>query len=65
MFAAGVEGSDREYAPEILVGIEGIFDQLCAEGIDSEVLHGIVDRIEMTQKDITGDSYPYGLQLLA
>ena len=62
---AGVEGSDEENIAALDQQITQVFEEVVARGIDKEVVDGIIDGIEMSQRDVGGDSYPYGLQLMS
>ena len=64
-FMCGVEGSDPHQAASLEKDIMAVFERVAREGVDPAVLHAALDRIEMAQRDISGDSYPYGLQLMS
>lgn len=61
----GVEGSEPEHAAALEQQIFVLFNQLARDGVDTAVLHAALDRIEMAQRDISGDHFPYGLQLMS
>ena len=64
-FYAGVEGSDPEHAAALEQGLLGLLETLAREGVAPTVLEAVLDRIEMAQRDVGGDGYPYGLQLMS
>jgi Zn-dependent M16 (insulinase) family peptidase len=64
VFICGVEGSDRTHAEALERGILGVLERLAGEGVAREMLEAAMDRLEMAQRDIGGDGYPFGLQLM-
>ncbi|MCP5199428.1 MAG: insulinase family protein [Gammaproteobacteria bacterium] len=64
IFICGVEGSDRVHAEALERGILGVLERLAADGAPRETLEAAMDRLEMAQRDIGGDGYPFGLQLM-
>ncbi|MGE0482754.1 MAG: insulinase family protein [Gammaproteobacteria bacterium] len=64
VFVCGVEGSDRVHAEALERGILGILARLANDGVSREVAEAAMDRLEMAQRDIGGDGYPFGLQLM-
>ncbi len=65
VFAAGVEGSDEEHVDELERQIFELLETLASDGVAAETIEGIIDSIEMAQRDLGGNSYPYGLQLMS
>ena len=64
-FYAGVEGSEAAHAVGVEQGILAVLAEVAANGVDHAVLAAALDRIEMAQRDVGGDGYPYGLQLMS
>jgi Zn-dependent M16 (insulinase) family peptidase len=65
IFLCGVEGTQPEHA-EVLEGdIRRVLERVAAEGVSATALNAALDRIEMAQRDISGDHFPYGLQLMS
>lgn len=64
VFACGVEGSesDNEQALEQLV--LGVLEEVAEKGVPLEELEAVLHQLELHQREITGDSFPYGLQLI-
>ncbi len=73
----GLEDSNREMA--FVCGIEGgepgseitlenevleVLEKVAKEGVPKERLDAVLHQLELTQREIAGDSYPYGLQLI-
>lgn len=65
MFFAGVEGSDPQHADALEAEIMGLFARLADEGVATSVLEAALDQLEMAHRDVSGDGYPFGLQLLS
>jgi presequence protease len=64
IFSCGVEGSDPEHADAIERLIMTTLETVKREGIAAEKLEAAIFQMEMAQREITGSSYPYGLQLI-
>lgn len=63
-FMCGVEGSDPEHAEEIEMLILDVLRQVAEEGIEREQLEAVLHQLELSQREIGGDGWPYGLQLI-
>lgn len=64
-FYCGVEGSDAVHAQALEQGIFAVLERVAREGVETSVVEAALDRIEMAQRDVGGDGYPYGLQLMS
>ena len=64
-FYCGVEGSDAVHAQALEQGIFAVLERVAREGVEASVVEAALDRIEMAQRDVGGDGYPYGLQLMS
>lgn len=63
-FYAGLQGSEPEQANAFETGVLNVLQQVVNEGVDPAVAEAVLHQMELRQKEITGDHYPYGLQLL-
>ncbi len=63
-FICGVEGSDPQHAHDIEQTILSVFDQISKQGIAPDVLESVCHQLELSQREIGGDGFPYGLQLI-
>ncbi|MBD3767201.1 MAG: insulinase family protein [Gammaproteobacteria bacterium] len=63
IFAAGLMGSEAEDADAIEALILDELSRLVREGIPHEHLAAMLHQLELGQREIGGDSYPFGLQL--
>ena len=60
----GVEGSEPAHAAAIETLILSVLEQVASEGVAREQLEAVLHQLELSQREIGGDSMPYGLQLI-
>ncbi len=63
-FMAGLEGckpSDTEAVEQLVLST---LETIAAEGVDQEQVLAALHQLELSHREIAGDSYPYGLQLI-
>jgi len=63
-FACGLEGSDSGSEEELEAEIFGVLNNVAEEGVAKERLDAVLHQLELSQREISGDSYPYGLQII-
>jgi Zn-dependent M16 (insulinase) family peptidase len=63
-FMCGVEGSDPEHAEAIEELILGVLEQVAEEGIGVDKLEAVLHQLELSQREVGGDGWPYGLQII-
>lgn len=63
-FMCGMEGTDSEHAAAIETLITDVLEQVAAEGVPLEDVEAVLHQLELSQREVGGDSYPYGLQLI-
>ena len=63
-FLLGVQGSEAEHADAIEALILAELARIAKDGIDQENLDAMLHQLELSQREVGGDSYPYGLQLI-
>lgn len=63
-FAAGLQGTDPEQADAIEQLILTTLEQVAREGFEPERVEGALHRLEFSNREVSGDSYPYPLVLL-
>ncbi len=63
-FMCGLEGSNLEQADEVETLILQVLETVAAQGIPSTQVESVLHQIELSQREITGDHFPYGLHLL-
>jgi len=64
LFVCGIEGSNPEAADEFERMVLNVLEEVATHGIPREQVEASLHQIELQLREITGDSYPYGLQLL-
>lgn len=62
-FACGIEGSDPEQADAFESLILGVLKDVAENGIPHQQLAASLHQLELSQREVGGDSYPYGLNL--
>lgn len=62
-FAAGLEGADAENADAIEALIVGVLEDVATNGVPTEAVMSVLHQLELAQREVTGDGFPYGLQL--
>ncbi|WP_028875994.1 insulinase family protein [Teredinibacter turnerae] len=63
-FLCGLEGCDRNASEDVETLILKTLDKVVLEGIPQEDIESALHQLELHQREIGGDSYPYGLQLI-
>lgn len=64
VFACGLEGCDPEDAEAIETLIIDTLRQVADEGVPQEQIEAMLHQLELGRKEVGGDRYPYGLQLV-
>lgn len=63
-FTCGIEGTDVGDADAIEALIMGVLEDVATHGVPQERVEAALHQLELHQREIGGDSYPYGLQLI-
>lgn len=63
-FMCGLEGSEPEQAAAVEALILETLTQVARDGVAQADVEAVLHQFELSQREIGGDSYPYGLQLL-
>ena len=63
-FLCGVEGSKVENAQAFEDLVLGVLNDVATNGIPQEKLEAVLHQLELSQREVGGDSYPFGLQLI-
>jgi len=63
-FMCGLEGSNPEQAVAVEKLIFHVLEEVADKGVPLEMVESVLHQIELSQREITGDSFPYGLHLL-
>ena len=63
-FMCGLEGSEPENAEAFEKLVLDTLNDVAENGVDSELVESALHQLELHQREIGGDHYPYGLQLI-
>ncbi|MCG8612291.1 MAG: insulinase family protein, partial [Pseudomonadales bacterium] len=63
-FVCGIEGSEPDRVQEFEALILDTLNAVAENGVEQERLEAVLHQLELSQREISGDSYPYGLQLI-
>lgn len=63
-FMCGLEGSNLEQTAEVEAMILQVLETIATQGIPLDQVESVLHQIELSQREITGDYFPYGLHLL-
>ena len=63
-FMCGIEGSDPDDAGAFEQMVMGVLHDVAENGVPREHLEAVLHQLELSQREIGGDGYPYGLQLI-
>ena len=63
-FACGIEGSNPEQADAVEALILQLLQEVADNGLPYEQVAASLHQLELSQREITGGSYPYGLNLI-
>ena len=63
-FICGVEGSEPEHAEAVEALVISTLEQVAEQGVETSVIESALHQLELHQREIGGDHYPYGLQLI-
>ncbi|MGB5454774.1 MAG: insulinase family protein [Gammaproteobacteria bacterium] len=63
-FMCGIEGSDPEHAQAFEELVIGVLEDVASNGVPREHVEAVLHQLELSQREIGGDGYPYGLQLI-
>ncbi len=63
-FVAGLEGCEAADADAIEARILEVLEQVARDGVDPSAVDAVLHQLELSQREVTGDGFPYGLHLL-
>lgn len=64
VFACGIEGSESERSEDLERLVLDVLETVARDGVEQEHLDSVLHQLELHQREISGDSYPYGLSLI-
>ncbi len=63
-FMCGMEGTDPQHAAAIEATILQVLEDVAKNGVPQSQVEAVLHQLELSQREIGGDSYPFGLQLI-
>jgi Zn-dependent M16 (insulinase) family peptidase len=63
-FMCGIEGSEEGDAAAFETLVIDVLQDVAENGVPREHLEAVLHQLELSQREIGGDGYPYGLQLI-
>lgn len=63
-FLCGLEGCATDASLDVEKLILDTLQRVAEEGVDAEQVEAALHQLELHQREVSGDSYPYGLQLM-
>ncbi|GAB3479346.1 insulinase family protein [Marinomonas epiphytica] len=63
-FMCGLEGVKREDSSKVEALILDALTDIAKQGVPQEMVEAMLHQLELSQREIGGDGYPYGLQLI-
>ena len=64
VFVAGLEGAEPDRAVAIEALVLDTLRAVASAGVPPEMIEAVLHQIELSQREVTGDGFPYGLQLI-
>lgn len=64
VFCCGLAGSEAKHAEAFEQEVLKVLQQVEQQGVDTQELEAILHQLELHQREVGGDGYPYGLQLM-
>ncbi len=63
-FLCGLEGASAEHAEAFENLVIDVLEDVAEKGIDQKQIDAVLHQLELNQREIGGDHYPFGLQLM-
>ena len=63
-FVCGVEGSEASRRDEVEALILSTLQKVADEGVSQQQIDSVLHQLELSQREVGGDGYPYGLQII-
>ena len=64
VFCCGIEGSEAEHADAFEQAVLQVLENVARDGVPLDKAEAVLHQLELHQREISGDSFPYGLQLI-
>ncbi|NVK75302.1 MAG: insulinase family protein [Oceanospirillaceae bacterium] len=63
-FMCGLEGVKREDAAKVEALVLSTLESIAEKGVEQDMVDAMLHQLELSQREVGGGSYPYGLQLI-
>ena len=63
-FVCGIEGSNAEQAEAFEKMVFSVLENVAEKGVPQENVEAVLHQLELGQREVRGDGFPYGLQLI-
>ncbi len=63
-FMCGIEGSEPEHAAALQALVFQVLHKVADEGVEQTRVEAVLHQLEISQREVGGDGFPYGLQLV-
>ena len=63
-FMCGVEGSEADNADAVEALVLQVLEEVAENGVEQSQVEAVLHQLELGQREIGGDGYPYGMQLI-
>ena len=63
-FVCGIEGSEAVERDAVEELVLNTLNQVCIDGVNEEQVESVLHQLELSQREVGGDGYPYGLQII-
>lgn len=63
-FMCGLEGSRPEHAEALEALVREVLEAVAQNGVAQDKVEAVLHQLELRQREISGDGYPYGLHLI-
>ena len=63
-FMCGIEGSQAEHAEAVEQLVLEVLNDVARNGVPQANIEAVLHQLELSQREISGDGYPYGLHLI-
>ncbi len=64
VFCCGVEGSEPEHESAVEELVLNVLREIVDQGVPQERVEAVLHQLELHQREVSGDGFPYGLQLI-
>ena len=64
VFVAGLEGSEADRAEAVEKLVLDTLTEVAEKGVDPAMVESVLHQLELEQREVTGDGFPYGLHLI-